>query len=455
MELGLKASIMSERVADYAVVGMGVTGRSCVRFLRARGATVAVMDSRARPPFVDELRAEYPDMTVVTGRLDDELLRSSGCIVMSPGVALDEPAIQSARASGIELVGDVQLFAEFADAPIIAITGTNGKSTVTTLVTEMLRAAGCQVSSGGNLGTPALDLVLLDEPDCYVLELSSFQLELTRSLAPRIACILNLSPDHLDRHKSFDTYVQAKARILEGAEIAVMNADDPIVAALPFSGRRIDFTLRAPGSGEFGIRESDSGIVLAGPNKDFINPEALRLAGTHNIANSLAAVAVCAAFGVDSDAAMMALTNFEGLEHRAEYVTKAGGITFVNDSKATNPGASCASIEGLCGERSGVLIAGGESKGADFSELGQVASQHLHTVVLIGAASAEIGAAMGGGITTLYATDMRAAVFAAAKAAHAGDIVLLSPACASFDMYDNFEARGRAFRRAAKELEDT
>ena len=445
---------MSDRVADYAVVGMGATGRSCVRFLRARGATVAVMDSRERPPFVDELRAEYPDMKVITGRLDNELLHNSGCIVVSPGVPLDEPAIQRARASGIEMVGDVQLFAEFARAPIIAITGTNGKSTVTTLVTEMLRAAGCQVSSGGNLGTPALDLIHLDTPDCYVLELSSFQLELTRSIAPRIACILNLSPDHLDRHKSFDSYVQAKARILDGAEIAVMNADDPIVAGLPFAGRRIDFTLRAPGSGEFGVRESDSGVFLTGPNKDFINPDALRLAGTHNIANSLAALAICAAFGVDSDAATMALTNFEGLEHRAETVTSVGGITFVNDSKATNPGASCASIKGLCGERSGVLIAGGESKGADFSELGQVVNRYLHTVVLIGTAAAEISAATGGEITTVFATDMRAAVLAAAKAARAGEIVLLSPACASFDMYDNFEARGRAFRRAVKELEE-
>jgi UDP-N-acetylmuramoylalanine--D-glutamate ligase len=446
---------MRNLAADYVVVGMGVTGRSCVRFLRARGATVTAMDSRERPPFVDELHAEFPDMTVVTGRFDDEILRSSGCIVMSPGVAPEEPAISGAVNSGVESVGDIQLFIESAKAPVIAITGTNGKSTVTTLVTEMLRAAGYAVRSGGNLGTPALELIQSDEPDCYVLELSSFQLELTRNLAPRIACILNLSPDHLDRHRSFDSYIQAKAKILDGAEIAVMNADDPIVAGFPFSGRRLDFTLGAPMPGEFGVRESSAGIFLVGPDKQYLAVDEMRLAGRHNVANSLAALAICTAFGMDNDAAIRALANFEGLEHRAEYVTNVGGVTYINDSKATNPGASCATINGLCGDRTGVLIAGGESKGADFTALSRVANKHLHTVVLIGAAAAQIGEVMGMGISILYATDMRAAVSAAANAARAGDIVLLSPACASFDMYENFEARGRAFRHAVKELEQT
>ncbi len=418
---------MSNRAADYAVVGMGATGRSCVRFLRARGATVTAMDSRENPPFVDELCTAYPDLTVVTGRLDDEALRSSGCVVMSPGVSPDEPAIRRALSSGIDLIGDVQLFAEFTSAPIIAITGTNGKSTVTTLVAEMLRAAGYQVGCGANLGTPALDLIHVDEPDCYVLELSSFQLELTHRLAPRVACILNLSPDHLDRHKSFDSYAQAKARILEGAEIAVMNADDPVIAGLPFSGRRIDFTLGNPRPDAFGTRDADADVVLVGPGREFITTHELRLAGTHNVANSLAALAICTAFGVDDDAAITALKRFEGLEHRAEYVTQVRGITFINDSKATNPGASCATIEGLCRECSGVLIAGGEPKGADFSQLVEVATRHLHTVVLIGVAAAEIGEAMGREIATLYATDMRAAVSAAAQAARAGDIVLCRP----------------------------
>ena len=445
---------MTERVADYVVVGMGATGRACVRFLRARGATVIAMDTREHPPHLDELGAHYPDVQVVTGRLDVGLLRSSGCIVMSPGVALDEPAIQSAMASGVELVGDIQLFSKFACAPIIAVTGTNGKSTVTTLVAEMLSKAGYAVRSGGNLGTPALDLIQGDEPDCYVLELSSFQLELTRSLAPQVACILNLSPDHLDRHGSFDSYVQAKARILEGAEIAVTNADDPTVVALPFSGRRINFTLGSPGPDDFGLVKSNSDVFLAGPDSNFIAIGNLQLAGMHNVANSLAALAICSAFDAPNAAAISALGQFEGLEHRAEHVSSFGGITFINDSKATNPGASCATIEGLSGDRTGVLIAGGISKGADFSEFAKVACRNLHTVVLIGKAAAEISEAIGNRITTLYATDMRGAVCAAAKAAQAGDIVLLSPACASFDMYENFEDRGRAFRQAVKGLDN-
>jgi len=446
--------VTREGTTDYAVVGMGTTGLSCIRFLRSRGISVVAMDSRATPPFYDELRSEYPDLKAITGCLDEEILRHSDRIILSPGVALDEPALKRAKTHGAELLGDIQLFTEHARAPIIAITGTNGKSTVTSLVTAMLRESGYVVSCGGNLGPPALELISDEEPDCYVLELSSFQLEITRCLAPRIACILNVSPDHLDRHASFDSYVQAKARILDGAEFAVLNADDENLATLSFSGKRIDFTSTEPTPDQFGLQTANSQIFLAGPDITSILSTELRVTGLHNILNGLASLAICSAFGADSDAIIEALKNFEGLEHRAEYVATIGGITFINDSKATNPGASCAAIEGLCAERRGVLIAGGESKGSDFREFSKVVCRYMHTIVLLGTAATAIAESIGNRIPTLHATDMRAAVLVARKAAQMGEIVLLSPACASFDMYENFEARGRAFRQAVNEFKE-
>jgi UDP-N-acetylmuramoylalanine--D-glutamate ligase len=439
---------MTGRPADYVVVGLGLTGRSCVRFLRDRGATVVAMDTRAEPPCADDVRRECPEARVLTGGLDADELAACGRIILSPGVPTSDPFLRAAVAGGVDLVGDIELFAETAQAPVVAITGTNGKSTVTVLVTEMLQAAGIVTRTGGNLGPPALDLIQDHEPDAYVLELSSFQLELTRTLAPRVACILNISPDHLDRHGSYDRYLRAKARILDGAETAVMNADDPATAALTCSGKRVDFTLRQPRDGMFGLRETASGTVLAGPAGAYLAVDDLKLAGRHNAGNALAAIAICSEFGPVGPEMVRALTSFRGLEHRAEVVAEIEGVTFINDSKATNPGASCASIEGLCSGRSGVLIAGGDPKGADFSELADAAARHMHTVVLIGAASEQIDRALNGRIASLYATDLHAAVSAAARLARPGEVVLLSPGCASFDMFDDYEHRGRVFRQA-------
>lgn len=447
-------TVAREDMPDYAVVGMGTTGRSCIRFLRSLGASVVAMDSRAAPPFYDELRSEYPDLKTIIGRLDEETLRSSDRVVLSPGVALDQPALKRAKTFGVELLGDIQLFAEHARAPIIAITGTNGKSTVTSLVTAMLRESGYAVSCGGNLGPPALELIREEDPDCYVLELSSFQLEVTHHLAPKIACILNVSPDHLDRHTSFSSYLQAKIRVLEGAEFAVLNADDDNLEALSFPGRRVHFTSTEPAPGQFGLRKVNSKTFLVGPNISSVLSTELRLTGLHNVVNGLASLAICSSFGADSDATIAALRNFKGLEHRTEHVATVKGVAFINDSKATNPGASCAAIKGLCAERPGVLIAGGESKGSDFGEFSKVACQHMHTIVLLGSSATAIAAAIGTRIRIIHVTNMRDAVFFAGKAAEIGEIVLLSPACASFDMYENFEARGRAFRQAVHELRD-
>ncbi len=438
-------------LADYAVVGLGITGLSCVRYLAARGVSVLAMDSRSAPPNLELVQREFPDVNVVIGTLDAETLCRCRHIVLSPGLSLAEPAIRAAREAGVEVIGDIELFARAANAPVIAITGTNGKSTVTTLVARMLEADGYRVRVGGNLGTPALDLLEVVAPDCYVLELSSFQLETTSTLAPRVACILNITPDHLDRYASFAEYRDAKARILRLAEQVVLNADDEVTSQLVCAAPCTVFTLGTPAAGQYGLRSEIQGEQLVGPHDTLLPTDALKLVGRHNIANALAAIAVCHAFGARGALLLNALANFAGLEHRAQLVATIDEVRYINDSKATNSGAACATIRGLCHQRGGVLIAGGEPKEPDFSEFADTVVAHMHTVVLIGRAAPQFAAAIGARIPTLFATDMRAAVAAAAGAARPGDMVLLSPACASFDMYANYAARGHAFRDAVLE----
>lgn len=443
----------ASRGADYAVVGLGASGRATARFLAGRGARLLAMDTRDAPPCADDVRRECPDAEVMTGGLDAARLARCGAVVLSPGLPAQHPALAPARAAGVEIIGDIELFARHAKAPTVAITGTNGKSTVTTLVGLMLAASGREVRVGGNLGPPALDLIGSDEPDCYVLELSSFQLELTTSLAAAVAVILNLTPDHLDRYASFADYVAAKARILRHARHAVLNADDPHTATLALAGTGAWFTLGAAVGGRYGVRVGADGSWLRGPRGDYLRADALGVAGRHNLANALAALAVCAALAADGAAAVAALRAFSGLEHRAETVATVRDVTFINDSKATNSGAAIAAIEGLCEARSGVLIAGGEAKEPDLAAFADSVVRHMHAVVLIGRDGARIAQAIGGRIPTSFADDMTAAVRAAAAAARPGDLVLLAPACASFDMFSDYTARGRAFRAAVRALE--
>lgn len=438
----------SETRADYAVVGLGVSGLSCLRHLLARGASVLALDTREAPPGLDAVRREWPDLDVVLGPLDASLLARCRHVVLSPGLSRATPEIGAAAAAGVEIIGDIELFARAVNAPVIAITGTNGKSTVTTLVGRMLEADGYRVKVGGNLGTAALDLLEAPAPDCYVLELSSFQLETTTSLAPRVACILNITPDHLDRYASFEDYRDAKARILARAGQAVLNADDPVTAALARYAPSTLFSLGVPPALGYGLAPGAAGPALHGPMGALLPVTDLRLAGMHNVANALAALAVCHAFGARGPALIEALREFGGLEHRAQRVAVIDGVHYIDDSKATNSGAACATIRGLCVERGGVLIAGGEPKEPDFTEFADTAAAHFHTVVLIGRAARQFDAALAGRVKTVFATDMAGAVAAAAAAARAGDLVLLSPACASFDMFANYAARGRAFRDA-------
>jgi len=438
---------------DYAVIGLGATGHSCLRHLQRQGATVIAFDTRQTPPALDELRACYPNLEIVTGGLDTDVLARCREIVVSPGVPLEEPALVAAVQRGAALVGDIELFARQARAPIVAITGTNGKSTVTMLVADMLEAAGNAVHRGGNLGTPALDLLDREAPDFYVLELSSFQLELTTSLAPRVAAVLNVTPDHLDRHGSIERYAAAKARIVAHADIAVLNADDAIVSQWVPTGRRIEFSLGSPTPDGYGLTPVDGVAWLAGPDGRLLAAHELSIAGRHNIANALAALASARAAGADLASMVDALRRFRGLPHRAERVAVIDGRLFINDSKATNPGAAIAAVEGLIGAEGGVVIAGGEPKGTGFEQFADCLVTHVQRVVLIGRAAGAIAQAIDGRIPCTFATDMSDAVRAAAAAAQPGGTVLLAPACASFDMFENYAARGLAFRTAVLELD--
>jgi UDP-N-acetylmuramoylalanine--D-glutamate ligase len=429
------------------VVGLGATGLSCARFLTRQGVEVAVTDSRARPPCMDAIHAELPDVALFLGGFDAEIFARAERLVVSPGVSLREPLIAAARQRGVEVVGDIELFARHAQAPVIAITGSNGKSTVTTLVGEMARRAGKHTRVGGNLGTPALDLIEDAEPDLYVLELSSFQLETVSSLGCLAATVLNVSPDHLDRYASLDDYARAKQRIYAGANRQVINRDDPRAAALAVPGAACaSFGLDEPDGENFGCVEA---WIVRGKER-WMQASQVRIPGRHNLSNALAALALGDAAGLERRAMLQVLREFRGLPHRTQWVAERNGVAWYDDSKGTNIGATLAAVRGFDGPL--VLIAGGQGKGADFAVLAAELDERVTAMVLIGEAADEIERAVGQRLPVRRAGSMGEAVAVAAELADAGGQVLLSPACASFDMFDNYRHRGDVFAAAVREL---
>jgi UDP-N-acetylmuramoylalanine--D-glutamate ligase len=436
------------------VVGLGATGLSCVRYLRAQGYEVSVVDSRAAPPALAELRRTFPEVACHTGGFDERLFQAATLLVVSPGVSLREPAVARTVARGVEALGDIELFARAAKAPILAVTGANGKSTVTSLTGAMCREAGLATAVGGNIGVPALELLAQAPTDVYVLELSSFQLETTASLRPLAATVLNITPDHMDRYRDLDEYAAAKARVFRGEGVMVLNADDPRVMAMGMPGRTVvRFGLGAPAS------EHDYGLVMHGGEEWLAKGERrllpageVPLAGRHNLANVLAAMALAEAAKVPFDAMKRAILHFKGLAHRTELVAERDGVRWINDSKGTNVGATLAALNGMTGPA--VLIAGGDGKGQDFSPLKQACARQARAVVLIGRDAACIEAAITGcGVPLHHAKTMDEAVGMAFRAALAGDAVLLSPACASFDMFRNYEHRAQVFIAAVQKLQ--
>jgi len=449
-EGALMAQAPEQSSPRVLVVGLGKTGLSCARYLSARGVNVAVVDSREQPPALSVLRDELPDVAVFTGGFEARVFEYADELVVSPGVSLREPAVADAVARGVPVAGDIELFAREATAPVIAVTGSNGKSTVTSLVGEMARAAGRDVRVGGNLGTPALELLRQTEPDLYVLELSSFQLETTASLNAVAAVVLNVSADHLDRYAALEEYAAAKARVFRGSGVQVLNRDDARVMAMAQPGRTaVSFGLARPQRAtDYGLIEEGGETWLARGGEALMPETALRMPGRHNVANALAALALGEAAGFARDAMLDTLAQFPGLAHRTQWVGEGGGVTWYNDSKGTNVGATVAAVVGMAGPV--VLIAGGDGKGADFSPLRPVLIAKGRAAVLIGRDGPRIAEVLEGALPLVYAQDMDDAVAQAAQLARPGDTVLLSPACASFDMFRNYEERGDVFTQAVQ-----
>jgi UDP-N-acetylmuramoylalanine--D-glutamate ligase len=450
---------------DYVIVGLGKTGISCAKHLAKINATFAVTDSREQPPGLDEFKALFPDITLSLGKFDEKLMLTARELVVSQGVSYTEPAILTCIKQGITMIGDIELFARHVKAPIIAITGSNAKSTVTTLVGEMVKAAGKNGKVGGNLGTPALDLITESEPDFYILEISNFQLETTYSLNAVVACVLNITPDHLDRYASFDDYIAAKQRVYHGCHKAVVNRDDKLTW-LPANhqAEAVSFGADQPQAKHFGListsqkmsddSESITHTYLAFGDEKVMDVNDLKIKGKHNWLNALAALAIGYQAGLPLKPMLQVLQNFTGLPHRCEWVRELNGVTWYNDSKGTNIGATVAAIVGLGSAINGriILLAGGLGKGADFNDLQPAALHYARYVILYGKDAQLIANGLGGRVSKVFVETFDDAVKHAAKLAQPGDIVLLSPACASFDMFKNFEHRGQVFCELVKGL---
>lgn len=438
-------------IRSTVVVGLGATGLSCLRFMHGRGTELWATDSREQPPGRQEA-ASLVDRPLALGELDPGLILAADQVIVSPGIAADLPVLQQARAAGREVFGDIELFARHANAPVVAITGSNGKSTVTTMLASMTRQAGFDAAVGGNLGTPALDLLREPAPGAYLLELSSFQLETTDSLRPLAAVVLNVSADHMDRHHDVEQYAAIKSRVYQGEGVMLVNADDPRVLAMARDDRQvIRFSVRAPvNDGDYGLQEQGGEIWLMRGSDRLMPASELLVRGRHNLANALAALALADVLGLPLPACRRALQGFAGLPHRGQWLARKRGVDWFNDSKATNVGAAAAAIDGMPGPL--VLLLGGDGKGADFAPLADCMEQRIRGVVLLGRDAPRIAAALAGRVRLQQATDLQDAVIRAAALARPGDSVLFSPACASFDMFENYQARGDAFAAAVGSL---
>lgn len=450
---------------NILVLGLGDTGMSCARWLAARGARVSVADSRTAPPQAGRLAEVLPQVKLYTGPFEDARLQAADLLVVSPGIPLSEPAVARAMAAGVEVVGDVELFARAIAAlnrqreqpmQVIAITGSNGKSTVTAMCGDICRMAGLSTCVAGNIGLPVLDALLEVEqeavpaPQVWVLELSSFQLETTSSLNATAASVLNLSEDHMDRYADMEAYAAAKARIFSGDGVQVLNRDDARSMAMALPGRKVvTFGLDScPSDENFGLCENE----LCMGDEMLMPLSALPVAGLHNGANALAALALTRTLGKPIEALLRGLAHFKGLPHRVEHVAEIGGVTYYDDSKGTNVGATEAALYGM-GERRAVVILGGDGKGQDFGPLKAAVQANARAVLLIGRDAPLIARAIeGSGVDAYPVASLAEAVEQAHRLAQPGDAVLLSPACASFDMFRSYIHRAEVFVDAVNTL---
>jgi len=431
------------------IVGLGKSGMSAARYLHARGWQLAATDSRADPPGSEEFRRRAPGAPLAMGEFASPLLAGATIAVASPGVSLREPIFREARRQGIDVVGDVELFTRAAAAPAVGITGTNGKSTVTTLLGQMAERAGLRVRVGGNLGTPALDLLGDPATQLYVLELSSYQLEAAPSLRLQAATVLNVTPDHMDRYADSAQYAAAKAAIFKRCGTAVVTDEDPWVRDMPTGrARRRTFAVTTPA--DYCIASHAGEDWLHGPEGPLLAQRELRIRGRHNAANALAALALGDACGLPRPAMLQTLRDFTGLPHRSVCVRERRGVAWVDDSKGTNVGATLAAVEGMPGPL--LVIAGGDGKQQDFAPLAAAFRGKVRRVLLIGRDARQVAAALHGVCELEFCSSLENAVAAAAQSAVAGDSVLLSPACASLDMFRDYAHRGDVFADAVRRL---
>jgi len=439
---------------------MGKTGLSCARFLSRRGEKFMMVDSRTAPPELARFQAGFPGVKIELGKFREATFRRAAQLMVSPGIGLQEPVIVDALNHGVPVTGDIDQFSKLAKAPIVAVTGSNGKSTVVSLVAEICEAAGVTFGLGGNLdgvrSRPALDLLEGDIPALYILELSSFQLETTAILGAEVAVILNLSEDHMDRYSGLRTYLEAKQRIFIGARKVVVNRDSPYSRPpTQVDAEIIDFGLGEPGPRGFGVLQQDGAEYLVLGRQLLARVDKLKVFGQHNVANVLAAMAIGKALGLAPELMAAAALQFRGLPDRCQWVAEIDGIEFYNDSKGTNVGATVAAVEGLGRKLEGkiVLIAGGVGKGANFQPLVRPITQFVRGVILVGEAAPQINEVLAAHKKISFADSMEDAVAQAKAAANPGDAVLLSPACASFDMFRDFHHRGQVFTETVRVLQ--
>ena len=437
------------------VVGLGVSSLAVVRFLLRENANFIVMDSRVEPPGLTDFRQKYPDVSLIVGGFDESVLLAAEDIILSPGVSLQTPEIAAAVKAGVSVIGDVELFARRVDKPVVAITGSNGKTTVTSLLGQMAIDAGLKVALGGNIGQAVLD-ILDDDVELYILELSSFQLETTFSLQPKIATILNISEDHMDRYASLVDYHRVKQRIYFNAEAVVVNRDDDLTRPpLMNNVRCFSFGSAKPDRHGFGLIDVNGQEYLAYEFTALCPVNNLKVKGQHNIINGLSALALGQVLGLSMQCMLTTLSHFEGLAHRCQSVSTVSGVDYINDSKATNVGATVAALQGLSVNYENpniILIAGGDGKGADFSHLKKVIIETVSLLIVIGQDAKKIANLVDGKVTAIYAETLTRAVDIAKAHASPGNIVLLSPACSSLDMFLNYEDRGNQFIQAVQAM---
>jgi len=434
------------------IFGLGDSGRSVARWWRQRGVAFHAMDTREALAAEAIAWPEMDDVAMTFGEPAPDAADGVTELIVSPGIPLEHPVVVRARDRGCRIRGDIDLFMEAVDAPVIGITGSNGKSTVTALLGSMIAACDARVSVGGNFGRPALDL-LVDEADCYILELSSFQLERAEPLGLTVATVLNVSADHLDRHTSITAYHRSKHRIFRGVMQVVANRDDPLsVPLLPEDVPVTWWRTGEPDLGEYGLRDRDGVLWICCGFQPLLSTAQLSLAGIHNYHNVLAALALGVAMGFPEEQLLAGAVNYGGLPHRCQRIATLADITFINDSKGTNVGATLAALEGFGGDKNLWLIMGGQGKGQDFSQLRSAVTKYCAGVVVIGEVAAEIVCTLGNHVAVREAASLEAAVDQASALAVPGQTVLLSPACASFDMFRDYVERGERFQSAVMAL---